>query len=414
MLEQIFKDPAATQRWRSGLLGPHLDSFVEVVSDLGYSKASTQVQLWLLGTLQEWLERNRLGIADLEEPLLQRFLDECRRKGSLRRGEPRTLRRFLCHLREQRVVRAKEPTIDRSPLATLKRRYEGYLGRERGLAPATVARYWPFLKRFLFERFGDGPIQLHELTPRDVASFLLRHARSSTPGMARLTATALRSFLRFLFQHGEARSNLAGAIPTVPAWRLADVPKFLKPDEVQRIVDVCDQRTPVGRRNRAVVLLLARLGLRASEVITLDLEDIDWRAAVLTVRGKGRYHDRLPLPTEVGEALAAYLRQDRPLCATRRVFILSRAPHRGFAHPSTVSTIVCRAVRRAGLKPAMKGAHLLRHSLATGMLRCGASMAEIGEVLRHRLPNTTEIYAKVDIDGLRSLARPWPTAGGER
>jgi len=414
MLEQIFKDPAAVERWRSGLLGPHLDSFVEVVSGLGYSKASIQAQLWLLGTLQEWFERSHLGIADLDEPLLERFLDECRRKGRLRRGEARTLRRFLGHLREQSVVRAQEPTIDRSPLATLQRRYEGYLTRERGLAPATVARYWPFLQRFLVERFGAGPIQLHELTPRDVVSFLLRYARPSTPGVAKLTATALRSFLRFLFQHGEARSNLAGAIPAVPAWRLAEVPKFLKPEEVQRVVDVCDQRTPVGRRDRAVVLLLARLGLRASEVMTLDLEDIDWRAGVLTVRGKGRYHDRLPLPTEVGEALAAYLRQDRPCCATRRVFILSRAPHRGFAHPSTVSTIVRRAVKRAGLKPALKGAHLLRHSLATGMLRRGASMAEIGEVLRHRLPNTTEIYAKVDIDGLRSLARPWPTAGGER
>ena len=413
MLEQIFKDPAAAERWRSGLLGPHLDSFVEVVSDLGYSRSSIQSQLWLLRALQEWLERSRLGIADLEEPLMERFLDERRRKGRLRRGEARTLRRFLGLLREQRVVRAPEPTIDRSPVVTLQRRYEGYLGRERGLAPATVARYWPFLQRFLVERFGAGPIHLHELTPRDVVSFLLRHSRSSTPGVAKLTATALRSFLRFLFQHGETRSNLAGAIPAVPAWRLADVPKFLKPEEVQRVVDVCDQRTPVGRRDRAVVLLLARLGLRASEVMTLDLEDIDWRAGVLTVRGKGRYHDRLPLPTEVGEALAAYLRKDRPHCATRRVFILSRAPHRGFAHPSTVSTIVRRAVKRAGLKPAMKGAHLLRHSLATGMLRGGASMAEIGEVLRHRLPNTTEIYAKVDIDGLRSLARPW-LRGGER
>lgn len=415
MLEQIFKDLSAVERWRSGLLGPHLDSFVEIVSDLGYSKTSIQVQLWFLGTLQEWLERSQLGIADLKEPLLERFLDECRRNGRLRRGEPRTLRRFLGHLREQGIVRAQDPTIDRSPLATLQRRYEGYLTRERGLAPATITRYWPFLQRFLVERFGAGPIQLNELTPRDVVSFLLRHTRpGTTPGVAKLTATALRSFLRFLFQNGEARSNLAGAIPAVPAWRLADVPKFLKPEEVRRVVDVCNQRTPVGRRDRAVVLFLARLGLRASEVMTLNLEDIDWRTGVLTVRGKGRYHDRLPLPTEVGEALAAYLRHDRPHCATRRVFILSRAPHRGFAHPSTVSTIVRRAVKRAGLKPAITGAHLLRHSLATGMLRGGASMAEIGEVLRHRLPNTTEIYAKVDIDGLRTLAMPWPAAGGER
>jgi site-specific recombinase XerD len=147
-------------------------------------------------------------------------------------------------------------------------------------------------------------------------------------------------------------------------------------------------------------------------VIALELGDIDWRAGVLTVRGKGRYHDRLPLPEDVGEAIVAYLRQDRPRCTTRHVFLRNRAPHRGFGHPSSISTIVCRALRRAGLQPDLMGAHLLRHSLATGMLRRGASMAEIGQVLRHRAPNTTEIYAKVDIQGLRSLALPWPTEGG--
>jgi site-specific recombinase XerD len=226
--------------------------------------------------------------------------------------------------------------------------------------------------------------------------------------------TALRSFFRFLFLRGETDRDLAGAVPPIPEWRLAEVPKYLTPEEVEQVVRVCRRDTGVGQRDHAILLLLARLGLRASEVIALDLEDVDWRAGVLKVRGKGGYHDRLPLPADVGEALATYLRHHRPPCTTRRLFIRTRAPHRGFANPSSISTIVDRALNRAGLHPDRQGAHLLRHSLATGMLRSGASLDEIGEVLRHRASSTTEIYAKVDISGLRSLALPWPTSGGER
>jgi site-specific recombinase XerD len=298
-------------------------------------------------------------------------------------------------------------------LAALRRRYANHLEKERGLAAVTVAGYWPFIRRLVVERFGDGPIAVRELTPDDVARFLLRHARSGSPKVARLMATALRSFFRFLFQHGQTGSDLARAIPAVPEWRLAEVPKYLEPEEVERVVRACQRDTAVARRDHAIILLLARLGLRASEVIALELDDVDWRAGVLTVRGKGRSHDRLPLPADVGEALASYLRHHRPPCTTRRLFIRAKAPHRGFANPSSLSTIVARTLRRAGLRPESTGAHVLRHSLATGMLRSGASLDEIGEVLRHRTPETTEIYAKVDVRGLRSLALPWPTEGGQ-
>ncbi|MCH7565905.1 MAG: tyrosine-type recombinase/integrase, partial [Gemmatimonadetes bacterium] len=189
---------------------------------------------------------------------------------------------------------------------------------------------------------------------------------------------------------------------------------YLSVEEIEDLLDACDQSTRTGRRDYAILVLLARLGLRAGEVVALELDDIDWRAGEIVVRGKGLLHDRLPLPPEVGEALAAYLRWHRPPVSTRRVFVRMRAPLRGFAGPSTVSTIVRRALDRAGLNPPLKGAHLLRHSLATGMLRSGASMAEIGEILRHRSPNTTEIYAKIDFVGLRPLAQPWPVAGGGR
>jgi site-specific recombinase XerD len=226
--------------------------------------------------------------------------------------------------------------------------------------------------------------------------------------------TALRSFFRFLLLSAKIQVDLAACVPTVADWRLSSVPKYLAEEEIQRLLDACDRSMSTGRRDYAVLLLLARLGLRAGEVVALEIDDINWRAGEMMVRGKGLIHDRLPLLTEVGEALATYLRTARPRTRTCRVFIRMKAPHTGFAGPSTVSTIVRRALERAGLHPPTKGAHLLRHTLATTMLHQGATMAEIGEVLRHRSPNTTEIYAKVDLSGLRSLAQPWPNVGGAR
>jgi len=406
MLDQFFRDGAVAQRLRVNPLGSHLDSFVAVVSRLGYARSTIRTQLWLLADLGRWLRRRALGIKALRARVTEDFIGRRRCAGRLGRGDAATLRLFLDHLRAEDVIPPPPPLVDRSPLGRLKARYEEYLRKERGLSPATGYRYWFVLRRFLGERFGDGPIRLRDLRPDDVTHGLLRHAPRRG---IQLYASALRSFFRFLFQEGDTDCDLSAVVPTVRRWRLVDVPKYLKAAEVEALLASCDRTSPVGRRNYAVLLMLARLGLRAGEVVRLELGDLDWRAGELTVRGKGLVHDRLPLPQDVGAALVAYLQADRPTCTTRRVFVRMRAPHRGFNHPSTVSTIVCRALERAGLTPPIKGAHLLRHSLATGLLRHGASLAEIGEVLRHRALNTTEIYAKVDLDGLRVLARPWPT-----
>ncbi|NLF70576.1 MAG: tyrosine-type recombinase/integrase [Candidatus Anammoximicrobium sp.] len=414
MLEKLLKRPSAVTRRAAGILGPYVDSFLVAAAELGYTASTMRTQLWVLGDLERWLKRRRLVLLALEEQTLKQFLEHQRRHGRLRRGDSRTVQRFLEHLRAKGVVPSPEPAVGYSPLAALGQCYEDYLRKERALCPGTVARYGGFVRQFLVERFGRGPICLRKLVPDDVSSFVLRGARSGVSGSTKLEVTALRSFCRFLFRTGKTKCDLAGALPTVAAWRLAEVPRYLEPQEVERVLQACDRDTAVGRRDYAVLLLLARLGLRASEVLALELGDIDWRAGVLTVRGKGRYYDQLPLPPDVGKAIATYLRHDRPSCSTRRVFIRNRAPHRGFAHPSSLSTIVCRAVGRAGLQPNHKGAHLLRHSLATGMLRRGASFAEISQILRHRAPNTTEIYAKVDLQGLRALALPWPRKGGER
>jgi len=415
MSENLFK-PEVAERLRGDPLGAHLDSVARSLVALGYASSTVRTYLSCLGDFSGWIERSDVAVCDLDDRIVDTFVDERRRQGRLLRSHRAAIRRLVEHLRDQGIVRAPTPERASEPLpaARLVSQYEEYLRAERGLAGATVVGYRPYVRCFVEERFGKQPLRLRELGPADVSSFIVRYAHSMSPGRARLMVTALRSFLRFLFQRGQIEANLAEAVPAVADWRLSTIPKYLSMEEIEGLLDACDQSTSTGRRNYAILVLLARLGLRAGEVVALELDDIDWRAGEIVVRGKGLLHERLPLLQEVGEAVAAYLRRDRPPVSTRRVFVRMRAPLRGFAGPSTVSTLVQRALERAGLNPPMKGAHLLRHSLATGMLRGGASMAEIGEVLRHRNPNTTEIYAKVDVAGLSSLAQPWPVAGGER
>ena len=256
-----------------------------------------------------------------------------------------------------------------------------------------------------------GPRALHA---DEIRAFVIETGLRLSPRTKQTMAAALRSFLRFLFLRGETAADLALAIPIVRQERQVSVPRHLPPEDIKRLLASCDLASPTGRRNYALLLLLARLGLRAGEVMALRLDDVRWREGEIMVRGKGQVQDKVPLLPDVGEALASYLRQDRPAGPSRQLFICRKAPHRGFSHPSSVSTIVMRALQCAGLTPPMRGAHLLRHSLATAMLRRGASFAEIGQVLRHRSARTTEIYAKVDLAALRDVARPWPCLGGAR
>jgi len=415
MLDHCIANRTAVERRSAGVMGAHLESFVEHLVGLEYAPATVSSQLHMLGRLDRWMARRRLGVADLSEAVIARFLRGRARGASVHRGDASTLRRFLAHVRGHGATGPAPHRRDESPLGLLVRQYEHYLTVERGLAPATLTNYGGFVRQLLTARFGASRMQLGELDASDISGFVLRHAHTMSPGRAKLMVTALRSLLRFLFARGAIARDLAACVPAVANWRLATVPKYLRPEEVDRLLRTCDRATAVGRRNYAVLLLLARLGLRAGEVVTLELDDIHWRAGELAVRSsKGYHHDRLPLPADAGEALAAYAHTDRPRHPLRRVFLCARAPRRGFAGPSTVDTIVRRALDRAGLRPPLKGAHLLRHSLATRLLREGASLTEIGQVLRHRTVATTEIYAKVDLAGLRALARPWPASGGAR
>jgi site-specific recombinase XerD len=409
MLESSFRNLVAAKHHPDPLV-PQLRGITTSLIEQGYADETVRLKLQLLTNFGQWLRRNRLAVTNLDERLVEAFL---KRKRRVHRGDLKTLQQFLDHLRVHNIVPARSVACDRSPLAAILNRYETHLRTERGLVTDTIRGYLPFVHKFLLERFRGRPFLLKAVKASDVSDFVLRHSHSMGVKTAQLMTTAFRSFFRFLFQKGELQTDLAASVPTVADWRLSTVPKFLTSEEVERVLKACDRRTATGRRDYTILLLLVRLGLRAGEVVALQLEDINWRAGEILVRGKGLLHDRMPLPADVGEALASYLRRDRPPCQTRRVFVCTKAPRRGFAGPSTLTTIVRRALDRANLHPEFKGAHLLRHSLATSMLRSGATMGEIGEVLRHRAPNTTEIYAKVDFDGLRSLAHSWPMEGAK-
>jgi site-specific recombinase XerD len=406
---QTFVDPDLLNRLRVGPLASYLDAYLGRIDQEGFLPSSVPMQMYAIARFSNWLQTRQLDLHQVDEAAVERFLQ--RDPGVVHSGESAPVRRILAMLREIGLTPAKA-----SEPRTCQQRciddYRHYLIHERGLAETSLLNYVPFVEQLLSDRFALSEMNLLELTARDVTNFLQDHARQLSPGRAKLLVAALRSFLRYLRYQGQTSVNLAGCVPSVAAWSLSSVPKFLPAGSVQKILDHCERDTPDGRRNYAVLLLLARLGLRACEIVALSLDDIDWGNGRLTIRCKGGRWAQLPLVADVGEAIAIYLRSGRPRCACRHVFVRHRAPLRGFADSTTVSTIVRRALIRAGIDSVRKGAHLFRHTLATDLLRNGASLDEIGELLRHRSPNTTAVYAKVDLIALRTLALPWP--GGVR
>jgi site-specific recombinase XerD len=292
-----------------------------------------------------------------------------------------------------------------TPVQRCVQAYEQYLREARALSSATIVNYVPFIRAFLIECFGDRPVSLSQLGAIDVVKFVQRQALRLHRQRAKLMTSALRSFLHYARYRGDVTLDLAAAVPIVANWAMPSVPRAIAADQVQQLLASVDRRTAIGRRDYAILLLLARLGLRSSEVAFLELDDIDWNASSLSVRGQ---RHQLSLPTEVGKAIAVYLRRGRPHSTSRRVFLRAKAPFVGLQGASGIASIVRHALERAGIHAPTYGAHQFRHGLATDMLRQGASLAEIGELLGHRQPQTTKIYVKVDIQALRTLAMPWP------
>lgn len=403
----------------AGPLFEYIAAFLEREKALGYKPEATATltHLQLISRLNLWLARMRRPLKDLNEDVIERFLKQARKNRNYHRaGAPTALRRLLQLLREVGAISPAEGPGQGSPTQKLVEEYRRFLAKERGLNPGTIGHYTRHIDGFLPERFGTGRVRLSQLAVRDVAGFVQCTAHGHSRGHALSVVTALRSFLRFARYRGYIETDLGSAMPRVANWKLAGLPKYLPRGAVRQVLAHCERTTATGRRNYAILLLLARLGLRGGEVVDMRLEDIDWRKGELTVRSKkGGAGGRFPLPAEVGKAIAGYLEAGRPRCSCRNVFVRLYAPYRPLAHSGVVSKIVRCAIEQAGVESPRKGAHTFRHTLATDLLRKGASLEEIGRVLRHKNPDTTAIYAKVEIEALRQLALPWAgNRGGGR
>ena len=380
--------------------------FAEDLRRQGYAPGTIAKHRKLLSELSGWLQVRQLTMGDLSMAQVDRFLSDRRSAGALKLKTRKALDPILGYSRGLGLVPAAEALVEDGPAGETLYRYRQFLTTERGLVPVTALRYVDCLRPFLDRRLSADGLELGSLTPADVTSFVVAWCPRLNGGVAKLTVTALRSFLGFLHLDGVTERSLVSAVPTVARRRLAGLPIGLEPDQVRRLLAACDAQTPIGCRDLAILTLLVRLGLRRGEVAGLGLDDIDWRAGTISVCGKGNCHERVPLPPDVGHRLAEYLQHARPADAQgRTVFVRHFAPHHALS-PARVSTIVGDAARQAGL--GRVHAHRLRHTVATELLRAGASLPEIGQLLRHRRVETTAIYAKVDRDSLRLIARPWP------
>jgi len=373
---------------------------------LGYRPNAAANQLQLMAHLSRWMAQRGLAADALTASALADFLAARREAGYRLWLSPRALSPLLPYLRGLGVVPADLESPPDGAAQILLARYRGYLVRERGLSPATARSYAHLTSPFLVERMSGGKLNLASLTAAEVIGFVRASCLGHSVGTAKLTVAASRSLLGYLHMDGMIGLPLAFAVPSVAGGTRLGLPQALDRDAVAQLLSCCDRNTPAGRRDYAMLTLLVRLGLRAGEVASLRLDDIDWRAGELTVAGKGNRIERLPLPVDVGEAVAGYLREGRPETAEgRTVFVRVRAPHRSLS-VAGVTDAVSRTAERAGL--GCVRARQLRHTAATAMLREGATLPDVGQVLRHRRLLTTSIYAKVDTEALRELARRWP------
>jgi integrase/recombinase XerD len=388
----------------TGPLAMYADGFRADLAAQGYAAESADRNLRTLAHVSRWMDDQGVSAGQLSIPRLVEFLGARRREGYHHALSIRAVIPLISYLRRLGVAVRPEPMVA-GTVDLVAGEYRRYLVSERALTDQVAGKYTRLAREFLAvceERGGPG---VGGLSAAWVTGYVVAQCRGRPPGSAKFVVTALRSLLRFLFLAGHTRCQLASAVPAVAHWGAGSLPRALSPQMVAALLASCDTDTVLGRRDRAILVLLARLGLRAGEVAGLELDDLDWRAGEISVRGKGSRRERLPLPADVGEALVAYLHGGRPRAGCRKVFLRLNAPVTGLT-VSGVTMVVYRACARAGLPRA--GAHRLRHSAASAMLAGGGTLAEVGQVLRHVRLETTAIYAKIDQAALRGLARPWP------
>jgi site-specific recombinase XerD len=392
----------------AGPLGPFVVGFAAELSRQGYKAKPVGRQLGLVAALSSWLAAEGVAASELSSEVAERFCAARRAAGRTYLLSVKALAPLLEYLRALGVVPPAGCPAPTSPVEELLVSFRRYLRHERGLVPEAARGYVDKVRPFVVRFDGPDGLELARVDVAEVRGFVVEACPRMGRRAAQLTVVALRALLRFLHLEGVLERSLAGAVPSVAGWRLSVLPKRLELGQVDALLASCDRSTVIGLRDLAILTVLARLGLRAGEVSSLSLEDIDWRAGELIVRGKGTRSERLPLPHDVGEAIVGYLRDGRPATALdRAVFVRVRAPHHRLSSGG-VTFVVKAAAQRAGL--GLVHAHRLRHTAASEMLRCGATLPEVGQVLRHRHASTTAIYAKVDREALRQIARPWPGA----
>lgn len=394
-----------------GPLAPYQGAYAEYLADRGYSQISYWKKTFLVSEFSRWLGEQRVAVGEITAEHEAAFLHDRARRRVIKQADPTALSGMSAWLRDKGIIASYAAASDEvSGIEEILQEYTGWLREERGLAPSTIENYAGYVMRFLTSLYGADEPHLVEISASQVTDYIRRNApRDQTFSQAKNIVTSLRSFFRFARFRDYIQTDLAAVVPSVAGWSMASIPRAMPADDVRRLLaESRTWRLPAGRRDHAILLLLARLGLRAREIVRLELDDIDWSRGWLTVHGKGRQERPLPLPHDVGEALASYLKDGRPECPSRRMFLRSRAPFDRLKTHSDICQIVRRAINRAGIKVKVTGSHQLRHALAVDMLRQGLSLTEIGQMLRHRSPEATRRYAKVDLDGLRAVALPWP------
>jgi integrase/recombinase XerD len=401
-------------RW----IDPHRKTFLNQLVSQGYSACSRRGYERTVNQFCAELGNRSFGRQEEDgaaiEALRQAVLSGISERVRISISAKYRLGRFIDYLVKAGVVclpvpSAKEPT----EMDGLRAEYENYLRLQRGLSESTIYYCLSFFARFMAFRFEGGLGDLDAIAPDDILSFLRQLTDRAQPYRGKTAPSHLRSLFKFLFWSGKTRRNLADSIPRIAQPQTANLPRYLKPEEIQKLIDAVRSDDAMGHRNHAMMLLLARLGLRAPEVVAIQLEDIDWRSGEILIRGKGKLHDRMPLPDEVGEAIVHYIKNGRA-GGSRSLFVSDRAPHEAFKDAQIINYVLNKAFEKSGLKQPQKyiGSHLLRHSLATALLGKGASLEEISHVLRHRSRATTTIYAKCDLRALRAIAQAWPLEGG--
>jgi len=411
MIERYFSAPKTLRRLRAGPSGPHIDGFADALAQQGYAPASAVRYVRAAAHLGCFVRRHGGVLSALDASTLEAFsrhLVRCHcpqwkaaKIGYHARFGVKLFHRYLV---EHRICRQRPLTGSHTEEPALVSAFRDWFRTHRGVTPPTLRLYARGATELL-QALGDDPSQW---TAQTVRSFLLDRARQCGAGTTQKLITSLRVFLRYLSFCGATSADLALAIPAIAHWRLATLPRCLSAHELDRLIAACEGSTPARLRDRAIVLLLARLGLRAGDVAELRFSDIDWKSGTVQVTGKGRYQVRLPLPQDVGDALLRYVECRPRADHTHRVFVRSIAPRKPFVSRDAISSVVARALQRAGIEAPAQGAHLLRHTAATEMLRHGVPLDQIGLVLRHRSLDMSAYYAKVDVALLQQIAQPWP------